>query len=82
MRDGNWLNAPSGLLRRDLSPKPAYEEIKRLVQKEWGFPLRELKADAAGTIRINGPEGMYGIKAGDKECSVVLEKPKKEAVCN
>ena len=29
--DGEWLNAPSGMVRRDGSPKPAYGALHRLV---------------------------------------------------
>ena len=29
--DGCWLRAPSGLVREDNSPKPAYEALKRLI---------------------------------------------------
>lgn len=35
MSDGAWLNAPAGLLRRDQSPKPAYEALLKLVKGEW-----------------------------------------------
>ena len=32
--DGAWLNAPSGLLRADNSPKPSYRELQRLIHEE------------------------------------------------
>ncbi|HBR28831.1 MAG TPA: 1,4-beta-xylanase, partial [Firmicutes bacterium] len=35
LMDGQWLNAPSGLLRKDGSAKPAYEHLLRLVKDEW-----------------------------------------------
>ena len=57
--DGAWLNAPSGLLRRDLSPKPAYQALDRLVNETWGFPRREVGIDGAGTLSFEGPEGEY-----------------------
>jgi hypothetical protein len=31
----NWLNAPSGLLREDMSSKPAYDALKQLITEEW-----------------------------------------------
>lgn len=34
-QDGQWMNAPSGLLRRDMSPKPAYERLLDLVTRVW-----------------------------------------------
>ncbi|MGZ5567500.1 MAG: endo-1,4-beta-xylanase [Limisphaerales bacterium] len=32
---GAWLNAPSGLLRADMSPKPAYDRLHSLIRGEW-----------------------------------------------
>ena len=33
--DGAWLNAPSGVIRKDNSIKPAYTMLKDLIKKEW-----------------------------------------------
>ncbi|MBW3623864.1 MAG: endo-1,4-beta-xylanase [Armatimonadetes bacterium] len=30
-----WLGAPTGLLRRDMTPKPAYDRLMKLIRKEW-----------------------------------------------
>lgn len=30
-----WQRAPSGLLRADMSPKPAYDRLMRLIHDEW-----------------------------------------------
>ena len=35
--DGCWLNAPSGLVREDMSPKPAYERLLELVSQLRGL---------------------------------------------
>ena len=32
---GAWQGAAAGFLRKDLSPKPAYEALRRLVRGEW-----------------------------------------------
>jgi hypothetical protein len=32
---GAWKNAPAGLLRADMSPKPAYDRLVQLIKKEW-----------------------------------------------
>ena len=34
--DGCWLNAPSGLVRKDMTPKPAYERLLKLVRQHRG----------------------------------------------
>lgn len=33
--DGAWLNAPSGLIRKDNTKKPAYHELHRMIKEEW-----------------------------------------------
>jgi GH35 family endo-1,4-beta-xylanase len=32
---GAWQDAPAGLVRADMSPKPAYERLRRLVRERW-----------------------------------------------
>jgi len=55
-----WLNAPAGLVRRDLSKKPAYERLERLIKKEWWTSLEE-KTDDDGEIEFRGFCGDYQI---------------------
>jgi endo-1,4-beta-xylanase len=31
----SWLGAPSGLLRKDMSPKPIYDRVQTLFRKRW-----------------------------------------------
>ncbi len=33
--EGAWMRAPAGLVRRDMTPKPAYERLMALVKGEW-----------------------------------------------
>lgn len=47
-----------GLLRFDLSPKPAYQRLKELITKEWNTSL-ELTADEKGEISFRGYYGEY-----------------------
>jgi len=42
-----WQKAPGGLLRADLSPKPAYEALDRLINHLW-------RTDAAGRTDADG----------------------------
>ena len=30
-----WMNAPAGLLRDDMTPKPAYDRLAELVKRTW-----------------------------------------------
>ena len=59
----SWLGAPAGLIRKDMSPKPAYEALHRLIKKEWWTGPIELKTDDEGKIRFRGFLGDYVIKS-------------------
>ena len=71
MQDGNWLNAPSGLIRRDFSEKPAYKKLKELINKEWGFQKQDIITDSQGILKIHGPEGEYLINFPDKKEKII-----------
>lgn len=55
-----WQNAPAGFLRSDMSPKPAYEELKRLIKGKW-WTRAELQSAADGTAGFRGFCGEYQI---------------------
>ncbi|MEN2741513.1 endo-1,4-beta-xylanase [Microbacterium sp. X-17] len=56
---GAWLGAPSGLVRADGSPKPAYEVLDRLVRDEWWTAPTRVRTDDAGRLRVEGVAGAY-----------------------
>jgi GH35 family endo-1,4-beta-xylanase len=62
-RDGCWLGAPSGLVREDLSPKPAYERLMKLIKGEWWFGEQILRTDSAGAATFHGVPGDYELAA-------------------
>ena len=62
--DGCWLGAPSGLLREDMSPKPAYVELKKLIKDKWWTGPQKLKTDAQGRATFRGFLGGFGKLAG------------------
>ena len=62
--DGGWLNAPAGLLRKDGTTKPAYEELMRLIKGEWWIPQTKLVTDKNGRIRICCYLGEYKLTYG------------------
>jgi GH35 family endo-1,4-beta-xylanase len=68
--DGCWLNAPSGLLRRDLSPKPAYERLLELITRQWRTNA-ELTTDEAGEASIRAFRGRYRLT--NEEGGVTVE---------
>jgi endo-1,4-beta-xylanase len=67
LSDGGWLNAPAGLLRKDHSPKPAYDELLKLVKGEWWLPLAKFTTDANGQFTFNGFLGEYELSIGDQK---------------
>lgn len=58
--DGAWLNAPSGLLRADNSPKPSYRELQRLIHEEW-TSQGELHTDENGVAELAGFRETYSL---------------------
>ncbi|MGN0650492.1 MAG: endo-1,4-beta-xylanase [Oscillospiraceae bacterium] len=69
--DGGWLNAPSGLLRRDNSPKPAYDMLKSLIKDEWTTELSAV-TDESGCFELYGFKGEYELTVGGKTRRVKL----------
>ncbi|MDI9441005.1 MAG: 1,4-beta-xylanase [Firmicutes bacterium] len=60
--DGQWLNAPSGLLRKDLTPKPAYQELYKLVKGEWWLEPTTFRTAEDGSVSFNGFLGEYELR--------------------
>ncbi|GAB6089369.1 endo-1,4-beta-xylanase [Spirochaeta dissipatitropha] len=74
MLDGNWLNAPAGLVRRDMSPKPAYLKLQDLIRNDWGFPEKTVTLDEKGSVDIDGPEGLYTCSINGRTIEIELNK--------
>ena len=71
--DGAWLNAPSGVIRKDGSLKPSYNRLHHLIREEWHTEL-DATTDADGYITIEGYKGKYEISADNKKAAFVLSK--------
>ncbi len=57
-----WKNAPAGLLRKDMSPKPAFTALKDLIKNQWWTRCDEV-ADANGDVHLRGFYGTYQLTA-------------------
>jgi len=57
-----WQNAPAGLVRADLSPKPAYHVLDELLNHRWRTDATG-RTDAAGRVRARVFFGTYRISA-------------------
>jgi hypothetical protein len=55
---GAWQGAPAGFVRKDMSPKPAYEVLQRLVKDKW-WTKTTATTDAGGVARFRGILGDY-----------------------
>lgn len=69
--DGQWLGAPSGIIRKDNSLKPAYERLRELIKKEW-WTEYEVCTDDNGFVSVNGFKGDYEISDMEKTAAIKL----------
>ena len=53
-----WLGAPSGLVRKDMTPKPAYTRLMDLIHTQW-WTNATGKTNRAGSLR--GPRFLRGL---------------------
>ncbi len=74
LSDGGWLNAPAGLLRQDHSPKPAYDELLKLIKGEWWLPPTRLTTDASGKVVFQGFLGEYELSADHQKCDFSVQE--------
>jgi endo-1,4-beta-xylanase len=71
--DDAWLGAPAGLLRKDMSPKPAYDRLLALIKGEWWTGRQTHTTDDHGKIQFRGFLGRYHLAVEDS--SVAFELP-------
>jgi GH35 family endo-1,4-beta-xylanase len=57
-----WQHAPAGLLRDDMSPKPSYEFLHKLIKHQW-WTRAEGQTDAEGNCELSAFYGHYRIDA-------------------
>lgn len=71
--DGMWLNAPSGVIYRNNTPKPVYNRLKELIRGEW-WTDTTVCTDENGLVRLEGFLGDYVLEYPGGEMKVTLEK--------
>jgi GH35 family endo-1,4-beta-xylanase len=59
---GAWQRAAAGLVRADMTPKPAYERLLSLVKGEW-WTRTEGTTDAQGQFALDAFGGRYAVTA-------------------
>ena len=80
LSDGGWLNAPAGLIRKDGSTKPAYEELLKLVKGEWWTASTKLATDSNGKTRFSGFLGEYELTYSGKHKLFSITKENATAI--
>lgn len=68
-----WLNAPAGFVRKDNTPKPSYDVVKKLIKEDWSTHVT-LQSDADGQVTFEGILGKYEVSCDHKKASFTLEK--------
>jgi len=56
-----WKGAPAGFVRRDMSPKPVYDELMKLIKGKW-WTEATVETAADGTAALRGFLGDYEVK--------------------
>ncbi len=57
----SWQGAPAGLFRADMTPKPAYETLRKLIKDKW-WTRYQTKTDSSGTVHFRGFLGDYQVR--------------------
>lgn len=69
---GAWLGAPAGLLRRDMSPKPAYTRLLDLIHHQWWSDVHG-KASSAGAYQSRVFYGDYQVTVTDSKGHTAMQ---------
>lgn len=72
LSDGGWLNAPAGLIRRDGSSKPGYDELMKLIKGEWWTAPTAVTTNDSGRIHFAGFPGEYEVTLGNEHKTLAL----------
>ncbi|OGV65047.1 MAG: hypothetical protein A2283_20515 [Lentisphaerae bacterium RIFOXYA12_FULL_48_11] len=75
-----WRKAPAGLLRSDMSPKPAYDALLQLIKKDWWTGPLKLKTDKDGRVFFRGFLGKYHVNTEDSKSFFEIIQPGKSDV--
>jgi GH35 family endo-1,4-beta-xylanase len=55
-----WMGAPAGLLRKDMTPKPAYQRLVEMVRREW-WTRANARTSRSGTASVRAFLGDHKI---------------------
>lgn len=69
--NGAWQQAPAGFLRHDMSPKPAYEVLRRLIRQDW-WTNETVRTGPDGTVTVRVFRGLQRVSAGERSQEVAV----------
>lgn len=72
-----YMGAPAGLLRKDMSPKPAYDVLKKLIREIWWTGPFTIKTNAQGQIVFRGFLGEYILESAKGRTRFTLDTAEK-----
>ncbi|MGA2800910.1 MAG: endo-1,4-beta-xylanase [Verrucomicrobiota bacterium] len=72
LQDGNWQGAPGGLLRADLTTKPAYDRLMKLIHETW-WTRASLLSDRKGVCTFVGFLGDYEVTVQNGDVSKTVK---------
>jgi endo-1,4-beta-xylanase len=78
--DGGWLNAPSGLIRADGTPKPAFDALRGLIKGSWWLAPTPFITDDDGRLHFTGFLGEYECSVGGASSTITLDHPGSGAI--
>lgn len=69
----SWQGAPSGLIRKDMTSKPAYERLMQLIQTDW-WTNTSSGTDSQGKAAMRGFGGQYllTVKSGTRSTKTLI----------
>lgn len=76
--DGMWLNAPSGILHKDGTEKPAFGMLKHLIKEEWSSE-GEVQTDSKGFAVVEGFKGQYNVTTNKEKGTLTLTNANTQA---
>ena len=69
------MGAPAGLIHKDMTPKPAYLALRKLIREEWWTGPLTLEADRSGKVEFRGFLGEYVVESRDATANLQLSSP-------
>ncbi len=78
-RDGAWLKAPSGYVRKDNSRKPSHEMLKKLVKQEW-WTDTTVRTDENGNTELEAFKGDYLVSSDGLGAHIKLTDDNEQTV--